>query len=311
MGQTQTIACSATIDTKIGNINNLLHLSDGRIAAISSLNKYIHIIDPSNQYQVAFKIELDTDEETSFDECFFSLSQLENGLLIAGTYKGSIKIYSLTKDSYKLEHTIKGAYNKEVRNILPFPNNQFATFSWKDTIDIWNGIAPYSTSPVESIKLDKCCAQQILYIKEKEAIVICSTNNHYVYDHKNKKFIGTIPIEMIGIRCAVQIDSDRIVTGGMEFMAVINISTMTVENKIIDKGIFDYHDLIKLNDKVIVGGCDCGYLVVYNVETKEFTKVRSSIWDTFYYYTITTIAKVDGNSLIVGATDNYFRVWKY
>ena len=67
----------------------------------------------------------------------------------------------------------------------------------------------------------------MIYIKEKD--ILLATSNHKVlkYDMKTYKCVESVELEMIGVghRALMQLDTERLLIGGMTHIWVFNVST--------------------------------------------------------------------------------------
>ena len=308
-----------TKDTKViihdeSIFDSLLLLQDKRIAATLQDDLSIMIFDPANDYHIDIQINDNRDFGAN------SVCQLDNGHLVTLSYHGRyIKVWSITKSTYKCEYEIQNAHSDEVNKIVTLPNNRVASCSQDKFIKIWDMSYPYpqNKKKVKAIKVlhgHKSFVKSLLYIKERDFLISGAFDDDFrIWNATTYQCVS-----VIGKICAssansmIMIDEQRIVVGGYHEMCFINIDTATVEERVGIKQRSDgkqsgFSSFLKLRDgNTIICGCNYGEFVYYNMKTKEYTEFTSA-----HDSDIRDILKIDEESFYTCSADLTIRLWKY
>ena len=291
------------IELPFSSVNSIITLKDKRIA-ISGDSEDILILDPVNNYHIDITVK-------GHEAYVHALCQTENGNLISGDSFSNIKIWSLTKDSFTCLHTIesKSEEKQELEFFLLLPENRFAYF-FNKKIHIHSTEAPFAL--LKELSVENAYLSNMIYIKEKD--ILLATSNHKVlkYDMKTYKCVESVELEMIGVghRALMQLDTERLLIGGMTHLWVFNVSTMKVEKNIDNVGFARYTSFVELRDtKYILAGLDLGLMLLIDRETLDYIVFRT-VGDMINCH-INDVICYDNGTIIDGSSDDVLRVWKY
>lgn len=95
----------------------------------SSSNDKINIWNVHTDYRVQ-TIETHSNDTKS-------LLVLHSGNVVSGSSDGTIRIYKIWSNGYKLERSIENAHGSEILSLVAFPDSDFASGSADGTIKIW------------------------------------------------------------------------------------------------------------------------------------------------------------------------------
>lgn len=224
--QKETKEIKIKLLTTLNNLNSKIKsmtlLKDSRIAVASE--PYIKIFDLSLMKNV-LTIKKEFEQEI---EC---VSQLENGLLAAGSKDKTIKLFKIEDNLYTTVAILVG-HQYRITKIISIDENLFASSSYDHSIKIWN-----STSPFEEVKTltghDEAVFS-ILKLQSKNEIVSGSTDIRF-WNLINYQCEAVIK----GINCffadnLIEIDNSRLLVGEKIVTTIININTYQIEQKIKD-----------------------------------------------------------------------------
>ena len=217
----------------------------------------------------------------------------------------------MTKDSFTCLHTIesKSEEKQELEFFLLLPENRFAYF-FNKKIHIHSTEAPFAL--LQELSVENAYLSNMIYIKEKD--ILLATSNHKVlkYDMKTYKCVESVELEMIGVghRALMQLDTERLLIGGMTHLWVFNVSTMKVEKNIDNVGFARYTSFVELRDtKYILAGLDLGLMLLIDRETLDYIVFRT-VGDMINCH-INDVICYDNGTIIDGSSDDVLRVWKY
>lgn len=150
-------------------INGIFKLKDGRIA-IYSFEKTIDIIDIANNYHVDMVIK-------GHPGGVLAMDQFENGNIVSLS-NTTIKLWSITKDSYKCLHTIQYPKFHTVDTLVCL-NNNFIAVSAEHSIQIYDlNEGKYSDKPVKELKEHKSQVQKFLFVPSKHIFISLNKENN-------------------------------------------------------------------------------------------------------------------------------------
>ena len=280
-----------TINEHISSVLSLLLLKDKRVASCS-LDKTIRIYNPSNDYHCDQVIE-------RHSQCIRSICILEDDTLVSCSFDQSIVIG---------DYRIKNAHDKPIFKVIALPNNRIASCSMEFTIKIWKSNPPYSDTPIKVLTGHNKCVHSLLYIKERDIMISGSSKTLRLWKMSTFQCITVIE----GVKCCdtnalYQIDKDRVISGGIYIITIVNIDKCTIEKEIIDESFGRVFCFIKLRDnKTILCGCSDGLLCFYDMNTEQYIKTKNN-----HKNYISDLLLIDDNTFLSCSGDNTIKVWKY
>ena len=272
-------------------VRSLLLLKDGRVASCS-WDSTIRIYNPSNDYHCDKVINRHNDGISS-------ICELDDGTIVSSSYDNSIMIG---------DYTIKDAHDAWISKVITLLNNRIATCSDDMTIKIWKSNPPYSDKPIIVLKEHNDEVNSILYIKERDILISGS-------DDKTLRLwnMSTYQCDKVieGIHCYLhnalyQIDSDRVIVGGIDSFCIVNIDKCVIEKRISDKALGSVYSFLKLRDNTILCGCEDGIFCFYDMKRDEYRITRNNS-----KYTTHEVLLIDDSTFLSCSSDNTIKVWKY
>lgn len=276
-------------------ISAILLMNDGRIAYTAD-NNLINVVDIRNNFICDFSIPL--------SESVTYISQLDDEHIVVSLQDFSIKIFSFSKNNFKLEHSIDKAHSKWILKVIGLTQNRIASCSDDHTIKIWRGIFPYDL--IATLVGHFHSPQAIIQIKNKELLmsgsfdatlrlwslisyqcltirsyVICTSNNSLIQINENHIAIGSF-----GCCLIIEIDSLRLIE-------LIKISDKA-------KGI---HAVNVIDDNCILFSFDYE-MYLYDMKNKTYSKYKEDL----HQKDINTIVKINDNTIMTGSYDKSIRV---
>ena len=280
-------------------VHCLLLLKDNRIAS-SSADSTIKIFNFSSS-----KCELSLQGHQS---TVTFLSQLtNNNLLISCSHDKSIKIWSITSNSYKCEHTIEDAHSDVINKVIQLSFNRMASCSWDHHIKIWR---TDSYELIHDIEGHSDNINSIIQLENKEILISLSSG----FD-KTMKIWSLVTYQCItaiqGIDCwsrhsLQQLSEDMIIIGGTEVITLFNVNQLrTIKTFKIEKINYVY-SIIDIDTNTIICGCDCGRLVIINLSTGAIDIKCSQNKQNIY-----SLMKYDYKHILSGSSGSAINIWEY
>ena len=283
----------------------VIFLKDKRIGVCVNRDPAVLVLDPSNDYHIDLKISGHRAYET------YSITELENGDIVAGTYDKLINVYSITKNTYKKELTIEKAHNREVQKVITLSNNLIASAGSDNLIKIWDISTYTKKEPIQVLKGHTFGVYSLLYIKEKNVLISggLSQDDLHIWNLDTYQCVNVFAeVQGYSHNSLYQLDEERIVAGGSGEFYIININKLTIEEK-VDLKEFDVHSLsafMKLRDGNLLCGTSIGNFILYNMKTKKVINISTS-----HVSMVTDIKRIDDHSFYTASCDLKFRLWKY
>lgn len=162
-----------------------------------------------------------------------AIDQLPNSQLISCSVDKTIKIWTITKDSYKCEHTIEEAHSLTILKVISLSNNRMASCSNDKTIKIWSSAPPYNL--ISTLEGHETRPFSIYQPKGKEIVVSGEYFERMVIiwnlmNYKKESIFKDVGCySVINI---VQIDNDRLCIGDDNSITIINITANKIEKEI-------------------------------------------------------------------------------
>ena len=280
-------------------VTSLLLLKDGRIAS-SSLDHTIKIFHLSNyDYHCNITIE----EHIHYVS---SICQLEDGRLVSGSWDKSIRFYSLGQNDYINENFITNAHNESINSLVALSDNRIVSCSPNCEIKIWSTALPYTSNPIQEIKLNSCVLYSVLYIKEKDELVTALYQSLQVLDMSNYGHKFTIDgIKCVSAKGMCQLDNERFIVGGYGVIYLVN--NYKKEKEIECNDIENVYCFMKMrNSRMILCGSEKGKICILN-RMKNEIEVRQSE----HKGNIKDIVSISNFCFASASADNSIILWKY
>lgn len=296
-------------------IDSLLILQDKRLAATLERDPLLMIFDPKNNYHCDIVIR--DNKEIGLN----SICQLDNGHIVTCGRDNYIKIYSITKNTYKCEFEIANAHQLEryIATIINLPNNRIASCGEDSIIKIWDLSFPYDKNSNKLIKEligHESFVYSLLYLKERDILISGGFSEAIrFWNATNYQCISVImDINVTWMNCMYMLDESRLIVGECGRMSIINIDKFEVEERIEDikkskeddigRGIYCF---MKLRDgNTLLCGTESGDYIYYNLSSKKMIN-----FSTTHENGITDILKIDEHSYYTTSNDLKVRIWKY
>ena len=279
-------------------VKSLLLLKDGRIAS-TDFHNITKLIDPKKDFSVDTSL-------TNNDSCEYSMCQLDDGNVVSASDNFSIKIWNVITGECIFK--IKNAHSAWLSKIIKLPLNRFASAANDNMIKIWKSDAPYSDTPIKVLNLHTSAVYSLVYIDKKDIMVSSSFDGILrMWNMTTYECVSFIEGLASDAKNMIQIDDDRVISSFNGKITIVNVKENKVENS-IEEGRVDYGlSFVKLrDDKTIICGCNSGFFVVYNIDTKEHQVIRSDHKDD-----INDLIKYDDETFISCSSDKNIIVWKY
>ena len=104
-----------------------------------------------------------------------------------------------------------------------------------------------------------------------------------------------------------QIDKDRVITGGMFTVFIVNVNKCMIEHRIKDVALGAVYCFIKLRDSnTILCGCGKGKFCLYDRKTKRYNITINN-----HDNSIHGLLSIDDKTFISCSWDYTIKVWKY
>lgn len=272
----------------------VLVLKDGRILSCSDDSK-LRVYDPNKGYKL--KIIISGHRESVFSAC-----QLENDDIVSCSMDKTLKIWSLTQDSYKLKFNINFAHTNIISKVITLSNNRFASCCYDRCIKIWKSNEPYSAQPIKvlngTVSMIQLKNQEILV--GSQAITLCLWSLSTYQTITQIKEVKTFhPNDLY------QIDDNRIISGDTQTIQLVNIKKCYIENTYFFPFSNYIYSFLYLKDgKILCGGEKTFWL--YDVSTYELKPVHSS-----HTNGISCITRINENMFCTCSFDGKIKIYKY
>lgn len=168
------------------SIESMILLSDGRLA-IATL-KEISIYN-------LVSLQADFIIKDAHKDTIYSLCQIQNERLLSSAIDQSFNIWSITQNSYKLEHTIINPNDTNLNPLLlNLSHNRFALCNRVKSVTIYNSNHPYNDISILETDKDVICLTQLI---NREVLVIGAFQSLTFYELTEYKKIHS----MTSINC--------------------------------------------------------------------------------------------------------------
>ena len=272
-----------TISEKTCGYNSLLLLKDKRLA--SCTNDYsVRIFTPSGNYY---------SDEVIIGDSINSICELDDGTIVSCSLDYSIKFEPFI---------IKNAHYDYIYKVISISDDKIASCSRDNTIKIWRS---NRDSPIKVLEGQH--AISLLYIKERNIMISGGISESLrVWDmstYQCDKMIEGVFCCYINALC--QIDSNRVIVGGMYTIYIVNIDTYVVEKKITDKQLGYVNCFLNFRDSnTILCGCGIGQFCLYDIIKEQY-----SITDNNQSTQINDLILIDDCHFISCSKD--IKLWVY
>ena len=300
-----TLIREINIQSKAVYCVKLLH--DGRIA-VSSWDTKIVILDPENNYNTDITIEYPAGAVTY-------ISELDDGRLIASSCDdNTMKLFSITKNTYKCEHTYVTEYSEYFSKVVPLSENRILAVADR-LLKIFNANPQYNllkdlTTYHEQD--DAICNVLELKSQFKKGYLVAGAH----WEHSIKFWnLNTYQIEAIfnEVECEatnsmIETKDNKLIVGGTSRLSIVDLIKMEIEFcSYVDTG--NIWSFAMIDDNTLISGCTYGKLYMLNVKKREFTLLDEKAHCSF----IRAIVVLKNNMFITGADDSNcsLKLWKF
>ena len=300
-------------ETKIiinGNdiFDSLLILQDKRLAATLERDPLLMIVDPENNYHC--DIVISDNKVLGLN----SICQLDNGHIVTSGRDNYIKIYSITKNTYKCEHTYITQYSEYFSKVITLSENRILAVADR-ILKIYNANPPYNLLKELTTyheQDDVIC--NVLELKSKFKKGYLAAGAHW--EHSIKFWnLKTYQIEAIfnEVECEatnsmIETKNNKLIVGGTSRLSIVDLVKMEIEFcSYVDTG--NIWSFAMIDDNTMVSGCTYGKLYMLNVKKREFTLLDEKAHRSF----IRAIVVLKNNMFITGADDSNcsLKLWKF
>ena len=213
------------------DINSVVLLQDGRIAAAPS-NYNIYILNPNTPTEERqFDIEIENKSECA------CLCLLNNGKLIATSYKNCITIFSINENSatevFKIDNIETNIYGF-IYKVITLPGNRFAFSSDDGVIRIAKADEPYSEKLLARLGPTKGDIKGLVYLKESDLLISLSKEDIlFVWNATTYKLLKAVEgVDCTGNNSMCEIDGERVLVGGVKKFNIVNVKEGKIEDTI-------------------------------------------------------------------------------
>ena len=278
----------------------VIYLKDNRLALCLSCDPSVIVLDPSNDFHVDLKIP-----GKKYDYAN-SIAEVENGNIVSVTNDKSIYVYSITKDSYKIELIIEKAHNKTINKVIVLPNNIIATCS-SVKIKLWDMSTYLKKEPIRTLEGNvKRGFFSLMYFKPKNYLISGGLKEEdlYIWNLETYQCVSVFKgVEGYYENNLYQLDDARIVAGGVYVFNIVNLNIMTIEETVNVKELDCYivSCFLQLRDGSLLCGTSTGDFILYNLTTKMKVRIQ-----TIHSNLITDIKKIDDYSFYTTSSNVKF-----
>lgn len=278
------------------SINSLIPLQDRRYAAVCGHNILIYTLSP---FEKVMTIEGHTDTINYVD-------QLDNGNLISCGFDLTIRVWSITKDSYKLLHTIENTHKKMIWKVIGLSNNRIASCSFDTTVKIWKSEEPYDLiAELTGHKSDVTC---IYELSGKELLLSVSFDNtmrvwnlsSYECEHVIKG------VKSRWANSLIELEDNIIISGGYNMLEVVDLNTYKVTQSLKDSNLDGLYSLVQLRDENVYCGCN-GKIIKYDIDSNKINVIVKKAHTSG----ITTMIKLNDYMFVSTSIDRSIKIWNY
>ena len=285
-----------TIFDNSSYINCLLVLEDGRIASCFG-DKTIKIFNiESGKCDIVLKKK---------DHSPVFLSQLDKCKIMSCSIEGNIIIWNINKIFFSVEKIIE-EHTDSVWKVISISKNRIASCSYDTTIKIYNKFPPYSL--IATMSGNDLLVCSIIQIKGKELLVSASDDTKMIFwNLSSYKMENSI----MGIDCSgnmnlVQIDRNRIISGGIEGIYVVNFRVFQKEAYISNKDLGYDPSVLLLRDKTLLCSGNGGNIIQYDL--KSF---KCAYQSKIHMNKIMNLVRIKDNAFICSSEDNIILLFEY
>lgn len=233
-----------------------------------------------------------------------NLSQLDNGILLScDDWDSTIKLWEISKETYKLLTTLYGHKNT-VNKVIPLSKNRIASCSWDCKIIIWETIPPYKK--ITTLKGHKDIVNTIIALTNKEMLVSGSSDQTLFFwnleDYQERKRIPDIPCYSF-----CELPNNRLAVGGYKSITVVNFLSYQIEAIIEDEGFGYCRSFIILKNGNLLCGCGDGfegYLCELNLINYALLYKKEKA----HKKCVTSLVKINDNSFATCCQDCFIKV---
>lgn len=292
-----------TIKKHSDSITSLILLKDKRIAS-SSEDYTIKIFNPENDFHCDITINNKTE--------FFSICQLDNGLIASLLSSHNIALWSIVDCSYQFVAQFNLLQQSEIGEndssysigkIVSLSGISFAICTEVPEIIIWKD---YETKKI--LKASNEDVISILFIKERNVLISGGYDSKVrIWNMTSFQCVSLIDGAFcIEANSLTRLDDNKIGVGGDRCYAIINIDKCIIEDKISMEDIDSINCSIKLNDGNILCGCFDGDATISSIKEHNSSVTYLKI----HKKCITDFLKINEKTFVSCSKDGSIKVWK-
>ena len=144
-------------------------------------------------------------------------------------------MYSITKDSYKIELIIEKAHNKTINKVIVLPNNIIATCS-SVKIKLWDMTTYLKKEPIRTLEGNVKRGFFFINVFQTEKLFNfrgLKEEDLYIWNLETYQCVSVFKgVEGYYENNLYQLDDARIVAGGVYVFNIINLNIMTIEETV-------------------------------------------------------------------------------
>lgn len=287
------ITLKRTIVDKSGRVYSICLLKDGRLAS-SSRDKVIKIYNLST-----YKQELVLD---GHNDSVVYLCLLDKGYLASSSKDKSIKIWSITENFYKCLITIHEHEDCPFK-IVQVSNDRMISCAWDKRINIIKSSVPFKC--IKRLNAKGLYVHSVIELKNKRHIV--SSSDKTIRFWNNITYECEHIIKEIYCRWSNslnEIKPNKLVVGGYQEIAIVNVVTFQLESIIRNDESRDFRCIIGLKDETFLCGCD-RILLQLDSNTYSTKLTKNNVHDDY----IVDIKIFNETSFISCSFDGKIKFW--
>ena len=281
------------------NVNHVMLLKDGRIAACSDTQILIY-----NKKTYAIDINIQQQHQNHI----VYLCQTENKKLISCAIK-EIKIWTIDNLRYTCEITITRTHGARINRMIALSGNRIATCSNDWTIKIYNTNEPYSL--IVTLSQHRLKVNSIVEIPHRNQLLSSSEDRMIKIWNLKTYQIETTIVETCAVRpnglCIL--DKNRVIVGSNGLVKILNVNSDLIEQqKFFDsKEVEVFHCFYVLRDGNILIGGNKGRMYKYKLNSntikyKDGLHNENEDFVTFVYV---------NEKQFISCTTRTIKIWSY
>lgn len=285
-----------TISTHANTVKSVCILRDGTLASCSG-DKTIKIYNLStNVCEITLR---------GHKECINHILQLNTGYIVSCSRDSTIKIWEIKRRHYQCIKTLK-EHNDYVNKIVEMSRNRLFSCSGDKTIKIWNSYSPFNC--IDTLFGTTTWANSLIELKNKKYFVSCSYYiNLSFWDNVTYDCVKTIKQICCFNRNSLVEIKGKIFVGGINYISVVNSSTMQLEAKIKLEEIKSFYSFLNIGSYDLLCGCEEGDM--FQVDINEYKIIGFK--EHAHLGNVTCLLMANNKYIISSSDDKTIKIWAY